>query len=726
MLSSTIPIVPSAAVPSVGSISSTASWLHGNVVQRCKRLSSTLAQAPGQRGSASKADEPKCSITMTAESRSREVGDFARPQRPCRSMFLPTARSARTFFENKHGFSATEAGIRRFHTDVHPVLKNRAGMSFARPLSTIMQNRRLAALEEEADSNPRVAKMQADYMHELVKTEPQWVVERFESGQYAVNSECARYYLEALQKTGKITSSVLETEPRTKRGFFRFRNAAAETKEKEKVQLHLSGRSVMLFFVLWAFALTLQLYFLLVVANRYSSNAPKSIMPEDNKKSVTFQDVAGVEEAKDELKQVIDFLRNPDKYQELGAKIPKGVLLVGPPGNGKTLLARAVAGEANVPFFYSSAAEFEEMFVGVGASRVRKLFSEARDHSPCIIFIDELDAVGGQRSHSPNHPYARQTLNQLLVELDGFQERSGIIVIAATNTPQVLDKALTRPGRFDTLVNVGLPDVRGRVAMLELHTKGLNLSSDVNLTTVARGTPQFTGAELKNVVNQAAIKAAMDSSKIIRQVHFDFARDKVLMGSETRSRKQSQTDLRCTAYHEAGHALVGLLSPDCDPVYKATIVPRGNILGMVQNLPDEERGMNQTKDQMKAKMAMCMGGLVGEEIAFGPNGTTGGAGSDLNTATRMAYAMITQMGMSDKVGRRVVNTGEKGVSQALLETVDDEVKAAVDEAYQHAKTVISQNQAKHKALAEALLKYETLTSDEMRDIIAGKKLNRTI
>lgn len=448
-----------------------------------------------------------------------------------------------------------------------------------------------------------------------------------------------------------------------------------------------------------------------------------------NSKKVTFADVAGVEEAKEELSEVVEFLRNPEKYQKLGGKIPRGVLLVGPPGTGKTLLARAVAGEANAPFFSISGSDFVEMFVGVGASRVRDMFEQGRKSAPCIIFIDEIDAVGRHRGvgYGGGNDEREQTLNQLLVEMDGFEENDAVIIIAATNRADVLDPALLRPGRFDRQVNVDLPDLAGREAVLKVHTRRVPIAVDVDLKVVARGTPGFSGADLQNLVNEAALLSARHNKKAVTQVEFEEARDKILMGPERKNKIMSEEERRLTAYHEGGHALVAYtLKDNAHPIHKATILPRGRALGMVQQLPEKDQ-VSRTFIQMKSEIAIYMGGRVAEEIIFGKEKVTSGAYSDIKGATRIAQAMVAEFGLTQELGAVHYNLNSQGyeparVSQKTYEMIDHKVRELVDEGLQKAKEILTKNLKLLHTLAEALLKYETLTGAEIADILEGKSI----
>ncbi|MBB3892528.1 cell division protease FtsH [Phenylobacterium haematophilum] len=458
----------------------------------------------------------------------------------------------------------------------------------------------------------------------------------------------------------------------------------------------------------------------------------KAKMLTENKNRVTFDDVAGVDEAKEELTEIVDFLKDPQKFQRLGGKIPKGALMVGPPGTGKTLLGRAVAGEAGVPFFYISGSDFVEMFVGVGASRVRDMFEQAKKNSPCIIFIDEIDAVGRHRGAGlgGGNDEREQTLNQLLVEMDGFDPSEAIIVIASTNRPDVLDPALLRPGRFDRQVVVPNPDIGGRERILRVHMKNVPLAADVEVKTIARGTPGFSGADLANLVNEAALMAARKNRRMVTQRDFEDAKDKVMMGAERKSMAMTEDEKRLTAYHEGGHALIALNVPATDPVHKATIIPRGRALGMVMQLPERDQ-LSMSYEQMTSRLAILMGGRMAEELIFGKDKITSGASSDIDQATKLARAMVTKWGFSDKLG--VVSYGEnqdevflghsvsrtQSVSEETANLIDAEVKRLVQGGFDEARRILTEKMDDLHTLAKALLEYETLTGDEIINALKG-------
>ena len=457
----------------------------------------------------------------------------------------------------------------------------------------------------------------------------------------------------------------------------------------------------------------------------------------ENNKKVTFADVAGADESKQELEEVVDFLKDPQKFSRLGGRIPKGVLLVGPPGTGKTLLAKAVAGEADVPFFSISGSDFVEMFVGVGASRVRDMFAQAKKNAPCLLFIDEIDAVGRHRGAGlgGGNDEREQTLNQLLVEMDGFDDNENVILIAATNRPDVLDPALLRPGRFDRQVTVSNPDIKGREEILKVHVRKVPLAKDVDLAVVARGTPGFSGADLANLVNEAALLAARKNKRKVTAQDFDDAKDKVLMGNERKSMAMDEKEKMLTAYHEAGHAICSLNVKETDPIHKATIIPRGRALGMVQQLPEKDQ-YSYTRAKMLSRLVILMGGRVAEELKFGYDAVTSGASSDIAAATNLARSMVTEWGMSDTLGPVLYseNSGEvflgrsvtqnKNMSEDTARLVDAEIKRLVTEGHAQATKILKEKTKDWETLAQALMEYETLTGEEINDLLSGKKINK--
>ena len=456
------------------------------------------------------------------------------------------------------------------------------------------------------------------------------------------------------------------------------------------------------------------------------------LLGEDQVK-VTFADVAGVDEAKEEVSELVDFLRDPAKFQKLGGKIPRGVLMVGAPGTGKTLLARAIAGEAKVPFFTISGSDFVEMFVGVGASRVRDMFEQAKKHAPCIIFIDEIDAVGRHRGAGlgGGHDEREQTLNQLLVEMDGFEGNEGVIVIAATNRPDVLDPALLRPGRFDRQVVVPLPDIRGREQILKVHMRKVPLDKDVNPNIIARGTPGFSGADLANLINEAALFAARANQRSVTMENFEKAKDKIMMGAERKSMVMSDAEKNLTAYHEAGHAIIGLLVPSHDPVYKVTIIPRGRALGVTMFLPEEDR-YSYSKERLESSISSLFGGRIAEQLIYGDDSVTTGASNDIQRATEIARNMVTKWGLSEKLGPLTYSeeegevflghsvTQHKVVSDETAHIIDEEIRFIIDRNYKRAEQLLSDNRDKLTMMAEALMKYETIDAEQISDIMLGK------
>ncbi|MCK0538049.1 ATP-dependent zinc metalloprotease FtsH [Alcanivorax quisquiliarum] len=457
------------------------------------------------------------------------------------------------------------------------------------------------------------------------------------------------------------------------------------------------------------------------------------LLSEDQIKT-TFADVAGVEEAKEEVQELVEFLRDPGKFQRLGGRIPRGVLMVGSPGTGKTLLAKAIAGEARVPFFSISGSDFVEMFVGVGASRVRDMFEQAKKHAPCIIFIDEIDAVGRSRGAGlgGGHDEREQTLNQLLVEMDGFGANDGIIVIAATNRPDVLDAALLRPGRFDRQVVVPLPDVRGREQIIKVHMRNVPVADDVNPSLIARGTPGFSGADLANLVNEAALFAARGNKRLVSMEEFERAKDKILMGAERRSMVMSEKEKLNTAYHEAGHAIIGRIVPEHDPVYKVSIIPRGRALGVTMYLPTEDK-YSQSKRALESMICSLFGGRIAEEMINGFDGVTTGASNDIERATKLARAMVTKWGLSEKLGPLAYEEEEgevflgktmsqtKHVSEEIAQEIDREVRAIIDSCYARAKQILEDNRDKLEAMAQALMQYETIDAEQIEDIMSGRQ-----
>lgn len=457
----------------------------------------------------------------------------------------------------------------------------------------------------------------------------------------------------------------------------------------------------------------------------------KAKMLSDDQVKVTLDDVAGADEAKDEVSEIVDFLREPEKYQDLGGSIPRGVLMVGPPGTGKTLLAKAIAGEAKVPFFSISGSDFVEMFVGVGASRVRDMFEQAKAHAPCIIFIDEIDAVGRSRGSGMGggNDEREQTLNQMLVEMDGFDGNEGVIVIAATNRADVLDPALLRPGRFDRQVTVGLPDVRGREQILKVHMRKVPMDEGVQAGVIARGTPGFSGADLANLVNEAALFAARENDRVVTQKHFEKAKDKILMGVERKSMVMSESERKLTAYHEAGHAIVGFIVPEHDPVYKVSIMPRGRALGVTMYLPEED-SYSYSKRKLESQLSSLYGGRIAEEMIFGKESVTTGASNDIMRATMIARNMVTKWGLSEKLGPLMYEEEDNGsimgtsrnanVSGEISKEIDQEIRLFIDRNYQRAEKILTENLSVLHAMSETLLQYETIDADQIKKLMAGE------
>ena len=508
-------------------------------------------------------------------------------------------------------------------------------------------------------------------------------------------------------------------------------DAAPPERQSLLMQLFLSSFPILLLIAVWVYFMR-QMQGGAGGRGAMSFGKSRARLLGEDQVQVTFADVAGVDEAKDEVVEIVEFLKDPGKFQRLGGKIPRGVLMVGSPGTGKTLLARAIAGEAKVPFFTISGSDFVEMFVGVGASRVRDMFEQAKKHAPCIIFIDEIDAVGRHRGAGlgGGHDEREQTLNQLLVEMDGFEGTEGVIVIAATNRPDVLDPALLRPGRFDRQVVVPLPDVRGREQILKVHMRKLPLAEDVKPQVIARGTPGFSGADLANLTNEAALFAARANRRTVSMEEFERAKDKIMMGAERRSMVMDEQEKKLTAYHEAGHAIIGLSVPEHDPVYKVTIIPRGRALGVTMFLPEADR-YSTSKRRLESRIATLFGGRLAEEVIFGPESVTTGASNDIERATEIARNMVTKWGLSDKLGpltytedqgevflgRQV--TQHKQVSDVTAHVIDEEVRRLIDSNYNRAKDILTANMDKLHKMAEALIKYETIDEMQIKDIMEG-------
>ncbi|PGG96444.1 ATP-dependent metalloprotease [Blastomyces parvus] len=617
----------------------------------------------------------------------------------------------------------------------------------------------LAHTERTANSKPHSVSAQNAFYNALLRANmPAIIIERYRSGKYASDGFSEATYLKALERVGGLDASAGFRPPQNQ---FQSQNQNLNNDQLQAVgqavAAHMNGGQVALSakkdgtgakesplyvvveeslsssiyrWVKFIFIFLLFTYVSFVVINiiadttgilkNVRGSQPNEAQPQHQQ--VRFSDVHGCDEAKEELQELVEFLTNPERFNTLGGKLPKGVLLVGPPGTGKTLLARAVAGEAGVPFFYMSGSEFDEVYVGVGAKRVRELFNQARTKAPAIIFIDELDAIGAKRNER-DAAYVKQTLNQLLTELDGFSQSTGVIIIAATNYPKLLDKALTRPGRFDRRVVVGLPDVRGRVDILKHHMKNVLISTDVDTTVIARGTPGFSGADLENLVNQAAIHASKNKQTKVGPKDFDWAKDKIMMGAEARSRVMREKDKLLTAYHEAGHALVAYFSPAATPLYKITIVPRGMSLGTTHFLPEMDI-VSRNYTEFLADIDVSMGGKAAEELVFGPENVTSGISSDLQHATNTAFSMVTQYGYSKKLGSIDLITNYKTLSSETKQEIEAEVRRLVEEASLRATAILTEHRKELELLTKALMEYETLTKDEMEKVLKGEKLDK--
>ena len=609
-------------------------------------------------------------------------------------------------------------------------------------------------MEQTANNNPGSATAQNVFYQALLRANmPEILVERYQTGRYATSPATESAYTKALERIGaadqgesvtgqtnggqgnQLGSEQLQAIGQAVAAKHRGSNISVSKQGTGGKQepLHVMvdeslGSSIfkwvrfLLIFGLFAYC-SLVIFTLLIeatgVLKKVSGAQNTEAKPE--LQTTKFSDVHGCDEAKEELQELVEFLKAPERFSTLGGKLPKGVLLAGPPGTGKTLLARAVAGEAGVPFFYMSGSEFDEVYVGVGAKRVRDLFSAARSKSPAIIFIDELDAIGSKR-HERDAAYAKQTLNQLLTELDGFDQNSGVIIIGATNFPQSLDKALTRPGRFDRNVVVPLPDVRGRIAILKHHMKNIRVDTSVDPAIVARGCPGFSGAELENVVNQAAVRASKNKAQKVSLEDLVWAKDKIMMGAERRSAVIQQKDKLMTAYHEGGHALVAMLTEASTPLYKATIMPRGHALGVTQMLPELDK-VSETKKEMLAQIDVCMGGKVAEELVYGADNVTTGASSDITNATQIAYSMVTQAGMSEALGNIDLSTDYGRLSSETKQRIETEVRRLVEEGRERAFKLLTTNREGLDRLASALVEYETLGKEEMEMVVRGEKLS---
>lgn len=667
-----------------------------------------------------------------------------------RSTILSNSRSARSF-------STTRLGSVSFYARPKTSF---VGLSQKRTLfgttwGSNTNRNLLAHLEETATNNPGSATAQNAFYQALLRSNmSEILVERYQTGRYASNQACENAYMRALERIGAAETGAV--------GAMAGNTSGVQNQQMSQAQLQSIGQAVsasrgngnmafarggtgakneplyvvvdestsatifkwvkfLVIFGMVAYG-SLVVLTLLVDATgmmkKVSSAQNAEAKPE--LQTTKFSDVHGCEEAKEELQELVEFLKDPTRFSTLGGKLPKGVLLSGPPGTGKTLLARAVAGEAGVPFFYMSGSEFDEVFVGVGAKRVRDLFSNARGKSPAIVFIDELDAIGSKRQER-DAAYAKQTLNQLLTELDGFDQNSGVIVIGATNFPQALDKALTRPGRFDRNVVVPLPDVRGRIAILKHFLRNTRTDANVDPAIIARGCIGFSGAELESVVNQAAVRASKNRATKVSLQDLNWAKDKIIMGAERRSAVIQQKDKISTAYHEGGHALVAMFTEGATPLYKATIMPRGHSLGHTSMLPELDK-VSETKKELLATIDVCMGGKVAEEIIYGAENVSTGASSDIQSATRTAFHMAAQAGMSDKMGNVDLATDYKNLSSQTKQLLESEVRRLVEEGRERAMKLLTERRKELDRLAHALVEYETLDRDEMEKVVRGEKL----
>lgn len=605
--------------------------------------------------------------------------------------------------------------------------------------------RLLSAMENKANTDIGNAELQREfYRHLLDNNYPQVVVQRYESPGIGSNPECTQLYIQALQQLGETAKAELVAASLASgslagasgagmgagaAGNMGFASGFGSRNEPVHVVVSESNFTILSKWLKWLIPIALLTYGALNAFNFLVENGTlfRSLEVTDksvdvSRSNVRFKDVCGCDEARAELEEIVEFLRDPSKFTALGGKLPKGVLLTGPPGTGKTLLARATAGEAEVPFFFMSGSEFDELYVGVGAKRIRELFNQAREKAPAIVFIDELDAIGGKRNPK-DQAYAKQTLNQLLVELDGFSQSEGIIIIGATNFPQSLDKALTRPGRFDKEVVVELPDVRGRVDILKHHMENVETADDVDPSIIARGTPGFSGAELMNLVNQAAVHASQLSALAVDMSHFEWAKDKILMGAAKKKMVITEESRRNTAYHEAGHAIMAMFSPAATPLYKATILPRGRALGVTFQLPEMDK-TDMTKKECFSRLDVCMGGKIAEEMIHGPDNVTSGCSSDLANATSMARAMVTSYGMSDKIGPVRLSDDWESWSPKLRDMADNEVRSFLIESEERTRKLLKEKSVELRRLAEGLLEYETLTREEMEKVVKGEPINK--
>ncbi|KAK6459359.1 putative subunit of the mitochondrial inner membrane i-AAA protease complex [Scheffersomyces xylosifermentans] len=595
----------------------------------------------------------------------------------------------------------------------------------------------LQSQEQIANSDLNNTTAQAEFYKSLLANSyPQIVVQRYETPGIASSPECTSLYIEALNKIGKKGKAEQVARTLSQQQSIAGQTSAAglphgfgSRYEPVHVIVSESLLTILSKWLKWLIPVALLTYgatnaFNYLVENgtifKNTEVTDKSV--DVSQSTVRFSDVQGCDEARAELEEIVDFLKDPSKFTGLGGKLPKGVLLTGPPGTGKTLLARATAGEAGVPFFFMSGSEFDELYVGVGAKRIRELFTQAREKSPAIIFIDELDAIGGKRNPK-DQAYAKQTLNQLLVELDGFSQTQGIIIIGATNFPESLDKALTRPGRFDKEVVVDLPDVRGRIDILKHHMLNVETAEDVDPSIIARGTPGLSGAELMNLVNQAAVHASQLSAPAVDMSHFEWAKDKILMGAAKKKMVITEESRYNTAYHEAGHAIMAMFSKGATPLYKATILPRGRALGITFQLPEMDK-VDMSKKECFARLDVCMGGKIAEEMLNGKENVTSGCSSDLANATNVARAMVTSYGMSDVIGPVKLSDNWESWSPQIRNMADNEVRDFLISSEDRTRNLLREKKVELKRLAEGLLEYETLTREEMEKIVRGETINK--
>ncbi|KAL8796225.1 MAG: hypothetical protein Q9195_001340 [Heterodermia aff. obscurata] len=614
----------------------------------------------------------------------------------------------------------------------------------------------LAHMEQTANNNPTSATAQNAFYSALIRADmPAIVVERFQTGRYASNAACQASYNRALEKVGgaaalgsgiqtsgqglnnqqlqAIGQALAAQSKGENLSISTGKNSASGSGAKESplyVVVEESMGGAVFKWVKFLLYFGLVTYFTLVVMTiavetsgvlrKVTGATQNEAQPQDQ--TVRFSDVHGCDEAKEDLQELVEFLKNPERFSSLGGRLPKGFLLEGPPGTGKTLLARAVAGEAGVPFFFMSGAEFDEIYVGVGAKRVRELFQNARAKAPAIIFIDELDAIGGKRNER-DPAYVKQSLNQLLTEMDGFTQETGVVIIAATNFPKLLDKALTRPGRFDRNIVVPLPDVRGRMEILKHHMKNVQIATDVDESVIARGTVGFSGAELENLVNQAAVRASRNKAKKVAMADFDWAKDKIMMGAERRSAVIQEKDKIMTAYHEGGHALMALFTKGATPLYKVTIMPRGRALGLTHSIEEMDK-VSESKAEMLAHIDVCMGGKVAEEIVYGPDNVTGGCSSDLQAATNVAWGMVTLYGMSDALGQANLASNYEHLSSETKQKIESEIRRILDDSRQRVTKLLNERRTELDTLAKSLLDYETLSVDEVQKVLKGEKLQK--